>query len=177
MPFSGIANGISIQMNPTEKWTNSFGSTISQQPQYTNVAAAVFTSVTNSTAGGADSGVHLNFSVVNGSPTSVDLTNLADWIGNAVDFARVKVLMVEHLPTSLATAGVVVGNAGSNPFTGWLGGTTPTITLLPGEFFVVGGATAAGQVVSGTHKILLLTNSDATHTTALVRVTAFGGSS
>lgn len=101
-----------------------------------------------------------------GTATTLDLTSLADLSGATVNFARVRLFMVQNLAT---TAGhtVTVGSAASNQWTGYLGTTTSTVVLQPNvgatsnqsvftflDPYSTGAAT--GAYVDGTHKSLKL---------------------
>lgn len=62
-------------------------------------------------------------------------SSLTDPFGNTLNFARVKAILVAAASTN--TDNVVMGAAGSNPFLGPLGGTTPTVAVPPGGTMMV----------------------------------------
>lgn len=62
--------------------------------------------------------------------TTLDLSALIDPMGVDLAFAKVKAILVKAAAGN--TNNVVIGAAGSNPFLGPLGGTTPTISVPPG---------------------------------------------
>lgn len=97
-----------------------------------------------------------------GSATTLDLSSIADVSGATVNFARVRLLIVQNLAT---TAGytVTLGSAASNQWTGFLGTSTSTVIVPPNvgatanqslflftDLYSVGAST--GAYVDGTHK-------------------------
>jgi hypothetical protein len=120
--------------------------------------AGSFTGVGTTTAGQANLIFPGQYTIANSGHQDIDLTSQSIPL-LAVAFARVKGLVIAHAANSLASSIMWDGTA-ANAFLGWLGGTNPTVTLLPGEFIILGGATANGQAVSGSHKIVRLTNND-----------------
>ena len=101
-----------------------------------------------------------------GSATTLDLTSITDVSGATVNFARVRLIVVQNLAT---TAGytVTVGAAATNAWTGFLGTTTSTLVLQPNvgatanqslwlaiDSFSTGAST--GAYVDSTHKSLKL---------------------
>jgi hypothetical protein len=98
-----------------------------------------------------------------GADLDIDLTTgqtnpLLESISGADDFAKVRVLYVLHVSTSLASS-IAVGNATSNSFQATLSA-AGTDTLLPGEDFLKRALTTAGFTVDGTHKVLRIRNND-----------------
>ncbi len=61
---------------------------------------------------------------------TLNLNSLTDPVGSSINFATVKFIKIRADKAN--TNNVVVGNAGSTPFLGPLGGTTPTVTIPPG---------------------------------------------
>jgi hypothetical protein len=88
------------------------------------------------------------------TPTTLDLTTLAAASTNtgAAAFSSIKLVQITNNST---TAGydVIIGAAAATAFTGFLGGTTPTITLQPGASILIFSTTAAGWAC-GTNKSL-----------------------
>ena len=85
-------------------------------------------------------------------------TPLLDILGNTCAFRHVKQMIIWIVPGTGDVSGVTIGAAGSNPWLGPLGGTTPTFTIYPGGLPFCGGEPTVGLVVSSTHGQLLLTN-------------------
>lgn len=89
-----------------------------------------------------------------GSPQTIDFTSLgtagAARDGSSLNFSAVHTLLAWSLGSGTKIA--TLGAAAANPWTGPLGGTTPTLTLPPGGILALRNPTAAGWVVDGTHK-------------------------
>lgn len=76
--------------------------------------------------------------------------------------AEVRLFLVLHLSTSLATAGIAVGNATANQFRFFGAAAATTFTLLPGEGVILVAPTAAAIPADATRRYLKVLNSDAT---------------
>jgi hypothetical protein len=119
------------------------------------------------------------FSIVASGTATVNLQALADVLGQSADLVRVKGLMFQLLSATddsdngTACSGVTIGNAGTHPFLGFLGGTTPTITLGNGEALGWLSPSANGLAVSSTVCNILITNNDGSNAAA-VQVTVLG---
>jgi hypothetical protein len=87
---------------------------------------------------------------------TLDLTALTDPLGAALAFAKVKAIMIRAAPGN--TNNVVIGAAASNPFLASLGGTTPTITLKPGDMALL-FSQAGWPVTDSSNDQLKLANS------------------
>lgn len=102
--------------------------------------------------------------VSSASNDDIDLAGvLASAFGATLTFAELVAVLIINAPISGAanTTNLTIG-AGSNPFVGFLGGTTPTIgPIRPGGFVMIGCADAAGigTVAAGTGDILRIANS------------------
>lgn len=108
------------------------------------------------------------------TPTDLDLTTLTDPPGGAVNFARVRELIIENLSTT-AGQNLVVSGGASNQWTGFLN-STGTLTLPPGAKLRISdptSVTTAGGITSGTSKTLRLVASTGTIS---ANVTLVGGS-
>lgn len=87
-------------------------------------------------------------------------SQLTDFTGTAVSFAKIKLLAVKALSTN--TNNVVVGNATSNAWAALLN-STGTLTLRPGTGFVVCATDATGYATTaGTGDLLKIANSAGT---------------
>ncbi len=91
-----------------------------------------------------------------GTPQTLDLTSLAAAgavrDGTSTNFSVAHTLMYWNLGSGTKT--LTVGAAGSNPFTGPLGGSSPTIAVSAGMLVVLQNPLAAGWAIDGTHKAL-----------------------
>ena len=105
---------------------------------------------------------------LSGTTDTLDLQfGLSDSYGTAVDLTAVKAIYVQN---TSATNNIVLGNAGSNPWSGLLSA-TGTLTLLPGDWFVAATPSSAGWAVSSTSLNLLVTGtSGQTYSIALLGV-------
>lgn len=91
------------------------------------------------------------------SNEELDLNALTDSLGRTINFAKVKALHIRAKATNVNN--VVVGAAGSNPFLGPLGGTTPTITLPPGGILLLVAPAAGWSSANGATDKLKVANS------------------
>jgi len=100
------------------------------------------------------------------SNTNLDLdlnAVLTDAFGSTISALELVALFVINAPRSGSanTTNLTIGG-GSNPVTGYMGGTTPTIgPIRPGSFVFLGASDAAGfgAIVAGTADILRINNS------------------
>lgn len=109
-----------------------------------------------------------------GANETLDLYgSLTNQLGETINFARVKVIVVELLTTTAASS-ITVGNAASNVFTGPLGGTTPTVTIANGGGMAFWRSDATGWTVtnSSTDNLKVLNNDGAV--VATYRITLIG---
>ncbi len=84
--------------------------------------------------------------------------SLVNAFGVSLTFTAIKVMLIHAYPTN--TNDVIVGAAASNPWTTWLGGTTPSVTVKPGGTLLVVAPVATGYVVTAsTTDQLKVTNS------------------
>ncbi len=103
-------------------------------------------------------------SVASGANDDLDLAgSLTDPFGAVLTFAKIKTLMIINAPKtgSANTTNLTIGG-GTNPVTGLLGGTTPTLgPMKPGEVLLRHASALAGlcSVTAGTGDILRVANS------------------
>jgi len=115
--------------------------------------------------------------VASASNDDIDLTGvLTDAFGTAFNAAEIVSIIIINGPVSgtANTTDLTVG-AATNPFIGFLGGTTPTIgPLKPGAFFFIGAGDAAGigAVAAGTGDILRIANSSGASATYQIGIVA-----
>lgn len=93
------------------------------------------------------------------SSETLDLSGgtITDGLNNLVSFSFINA--VEIIADSGNVNNVIVGNAGSNPFLGPMGGTTPTVTLKPGERLVWVAPGAGWSVTNSSNDNLKVANS------------------
>lgn len=115
--------------------------------------------------------------VASGANDDIDLDGvLADAFGTTVEIAEVVALFIINGPRSGAanTTALTVGG-GSNPFVGFLGGTTPTVgPIRPGGFFMIGAGDAAGigSVTGGSADVLRVANGSGAAATYQIGIVA-----
>ena len=102
--------------------------------------------------------------VASGANDDIDLAGvLTDPSGAVLTFARIKTLMIINAPKAggANTTNLTIGG-GTNPVTGLLGGTTPTLgPMKPGEVLLRHASVAAGlcTITAATADILRVANS------------------
>jgi hypothetical protein len=108
-----------------------------------------------------------------GSTTTVDLTSMTDIQGSAVNFAKVRFLIIKNNATTDGYT-LLVGGNGSNPWAGFLT-TTSKLTVFPGTttnpnggFVILSMPSATPAAVSGTSKLLLLDPGSNTFTVDII---------
>lgn len=84
--------------------------------------------------------------LTNGDSATFTLLALTNAFGDALSFSRVNWLAIVS-PTG-NTAAIEVGNATSDPFVGWLGGTNPIASIMPGGSIIAFAPSSAGYAVS-----------------------------
>ena len=123
------------------------------------------TALGTTTAGAANLGSVTKHTIAASGSLSIDMTARVDPAGTW-NYARIKALSIVHDAASAATGsgGVKYDLSAANSGFWWFGGAgdaTTFVDLLPGEALTVGGLTANGFVVDGTHKVIKITNLDA----------------
>lgn len=102
--------------------------------------------------------------VASASNDDLDLAGvLANALGGTLTFVEIVAIIIINAPKSGAanTTNLTIGG-GTNPFVGFLGGTTPTIgPIRPGGFVMLGAPAdvGIGTVTAGTGDILRIANS------------------
>jgi hypothetical protein len=118
------------------------------------------------TAGNFNLGYMAERTVASASNDDIDLAGvLASALGTSFAGAELVLIALLNKPRlstdALNTTNLTIG-AGTNPFVGFLGGTTPTLgPIRPGGLFLLGGPDAAGigTITAGTGDILRVANS------------------
>ena len=115
--------------------------------------------------------------ITTGANDDIDLAGvLTDVFGTTITMAEVVLLFLINAPRSGSanTTDLTIG-IGSNPFLGFLGGTTPTIgPIKPGGMIMIGAGDAAGigTVTAGTADILRVANSAGASATYQIAILA-----
>lgn len=115
--------------------------------------------------------------VGDGANDDIDLSGvLTDTFGSTITAAEVVGLLIinQQADGTANTTDLTIG-AGSNPFLGFLGGTTPTVgPLKPGASFMLfaGDAAGIGTVTAGTGDILRVANSAGAAATYQIAIVA-----
>jgi hypothetical protein len=104
----------------------------------------------------------------------IDLAGvLTDPFGAIVTFARIKGILIS---AATGNTNTVIAGGGTNFFTNWLAGTTPTVVLRPGGLLFVLAPDATGYpVTAGTADIFRVTNGGA-GTSVTYDIVLFGAS-
>lgn len=103
-------------------------------------------------------------SVASGATDALDLNGvLVNAFGQTISAVELALLFIINAPRNgpANTTNLTIGG-GSNPITGWLGGTTPTFgPIRPGNFLMFGGGNVggAGIITPSTGDILSIVNS------------------
>lgn len=93
--------------------------------------------------------------------------SLVDSYGTTLALTAVKAIFLQN---TSATNNLVIGDAGSNPWSGLLS-STGTITLLPGDFLIAATPSSAGWPVgSSSYNLLMTGTSGQTYSIALLGV-------
>lgn len=115
--------------------------------------------------------------IASSSNDDVDLAgSLSDAFGTTITAAEIVAVLIINGPISgtANTTDLTIGG-GSNPFLGFLGGTTPTIgPIKPGGVFMIsaGDAAGVGTVTAGTADILRVANSSGASATYQIAIIA-----
>jgi hypothetical protein len=137
--------------------------------------------IANNAAGGGDQALANVYSIAGTGNVSIDLQNFVNVAGQAAgSFARVKYLMIRLLSTDddaagTACSGIEVKPHSTNGWTGLFKTATDTVAIHNGDMFKWATRLPLGIVVDATHKVLLITNTDAV-VAAKVQVVIVGGS-
>ncbi|KFG08107.1 hypothetical protein [Streptomyces scabiei] len=114
-------------------------------------------------AGKADKAFHDRRTLAASATEDLDLAGvLSDAFGQAITFARIKLLYVAAADANVNN--VIVGNAAANGFVSWVGGAAHTVTVRPGTFLALGagsGDATGYAVAAGTADQLRIGNSGA----------------
>jgi hypothetical protein len=166
---------ISAALKAAQAGSNDFGG-----PAFNLDMAAMLATTIGTAANQADILFADQRTVASASNDDIDLAGvLANAFGQTITAVELVALFIINGPISGSanTTNLTIGG-GSNPFIGFLGGTTPTIgPIRPGGFVMLacGDAAGLGTVVAGTGDILRIANSSgaaASYQIAIVARTA-----
>lgn len=145
--------------------------------EYTPTLRKVIDLTDGTTANKADLLFADQRTVASASNDDLDLAGvLADAFGTTITAAELVAILLINEPRSgtANTTDLTIGG-GSNPVSGFLGGTTPTIgPIKPGGVFLLGAGDAAGigSVAAGTGDILRIANSSGASATYQIAILA-----
>lgn len=154
-----INANVTASINVTQSGSNAFSG-----GPFWNAAIALSQAIPNGfLAGQADLAYVDERTLASGAADSIDLVgSLVDALGSTVNMVKVVTLMIFNQPKdgSSNTTALTIGG-GTNPFVGFLGGTTPTIgPLRPGSLLLLTASDlqGLGTVTAGTADILRVAN-------------------
>jgi hypothetical protein len=156
MPLSAT---LVAQIRATQTGANDFGG-----PSFTPEIQSLISLADGTAAGQANILWADQRAVGTGANDDIDLNGvLTDAFGSTVSAVELVALLVINAPKTGAanTTNLTIGG-GSNPVTGFMGGTTPTIgPIRPGSFVFLGSSDAAGfgAITASTGDILRIANS------------------
>lgn len=149
---AGVAANISVRLNGDYYGVNDLGTVQFQFDQ-----ATLFSLLQGTATGLADLMFADTRTLAASANESLDLAgSLVDPLGAVLTFVKIKAIWVKA--NSANTNSVIVG-AGTNPFVGPLGGTTPTVTIPPGGVMLLVHPGAGWTVTASTGDILKFANS------------------
>ncbi len=150
---------LKVSLSAKQTGANDFGA-----PLFTPTVAALIELATGTLANQADLVFADERTVASASNDDLDLAGvLANALGGTLAFVEIVAIMVVNKPKSgvANTTNLTIG-AGTNPFLGFLGGTTPTLgPIRPGGVFLLASPAdvGIGTVTAGTADILRIANS------------------
>lgn len=158
----GQRTNIAFQLGISDTGTAAFGAT----PQWGGEMRFATELADGILAGQANLNYLAERTVASATNDDIDLAGvLASALGETMAAAKIVAIAIINAPKSSAdpanTTDLTIG-VGSNPFLGFLGGTTPTIgPIKPGGFILIGAAHLAGigTVTAATADILRIANS------------------
>jgi hypothetical protein len=160
-----MSNGLQVTLSASVKGNYTGGNALVNAVAAGLNLSRVETYVTGSGVDGADTLYTQEINIAASSSETLDLATLTDPIGDSIDFARIKAIII--LADVANTNDIVLGGGASNPFLGPLGGTTPTIATEPGGLTLLMNRTATAWAVNGStaHTIKLTNSSSGTGVT------------
>lgn len=165
-----LTTNILARLTATQTGGNDFGS-----DSFSPTIERKFTLADGTAANQADLLFVDQRTVASATNDDIDLAGvLSDAFGSTITNAELVALMVINAPKSGSanTTDLTIG-AGSNPVTGFLGGTAPTIgPIKPGGFVMLGSPDAAGlgAVTASTGDILRIANSSGASATYQIAI-------
>lgn len=150
---------IKASLEAVQTGTNDYGS-----PRFTPLVAETIELLSGTSAGQADLVFVDERTVSSASNDDIDLAGvLTSALGGTITFVEIVAILVINKPKSgvANTTNLTIG-IGSNPFLGFLGGTTPTLgPIRPGGVVLLAcpADVGIGTVTAGTGDILRVANS------------------
>lgn len=153
------SGSIDLKINATESSTNDFGN-----PTWAGALSHAFSLADGTAANQFDLVFADERTIASASNDDLDLSGvLTTPMGTTITAAEAVMIVIANKQKdgTANTTDLTIGG-GSNPFTGFLGGTTPTVgPIKPGGFFAIGSPDAAGigTITAATADILRISNS------------------
>lgn len=148
---AGFLGAIKLAVNGVYKGVNDLGT-----PSISLAELAAIDLVEGTASGAADLVFADERTLAASATENLDLAGgLTDPFGVTLTFAKVKAIIII---ANAANSNDVVAGAATNPFTGPLGGTTPTVSVKPGGFYAIGHPGAGWTVTAATADILKVAN-------------------
>lgn len=161
---------IKASIEAVETGTNDYGA-----PRFTPMLAEVLSLTSGTTANTADRIFVDERTVASATNDDIDLAGvLVGALGNTLTFVEiVAILVINKSKAGVANTTNLTIGASTNPFVGFLGGTTPTIgPIRPGGFVLIGcpADVGIGAVTAGTADILRIANSSGASATYQIAI-------
>lgn len=167
-----LTASLTATLSATQTGTQDYGG-----PTFTPLISAALSLVDGTVSGAANQIWCDERTVASASNDDLDLAGvLTDALGATLTMVKVVAVIIINAPRSGAanTTSLTIG-AATNAFTGFLGGTTPTIRSIgPGGFVFLASpdATGLGTVTAGTGDILRIANSSGASATYQIGIIA-----
>lgn len=150
---------IKASIEAIETGTNDYGT-----PRFTPQVSHVIELINGTVADAADRIFVDERTVASATNDDIDLAGvLVGALGSTITFVEiVAILIINRSKAGVANTTNLTIGVGTNPFVGFLGGTTPTIgPIRPGGFVMIGcpADVGIGTVTAGTADILRIANS------------------
>ena len=124
---------------------------------------------TGTGAGQADHAFSDQYSIAASGTQIVDLSAIANGVGQSIKFTNVKAIIVSQTGGS----SIKVAPNATEGFADWIGGTTPSVEIGDGGVMVVSEPAAGWGITDNVDDKLLITNNDGSNT-AVVDVIVIG---
>lgn len=166
----GLTAKIKASVEAIQTGTNDYGA-----PRFTPQLAEVIELVSGTVAGAADLVFVDERTVASAANDDLDLAGvLTSALGSTITFVEiVAILLINKSKAGVANTTNLTVGVGSNPFLGFLGGTTPTLgPIRPGGVVLLAcpADVGIGTVAAGTGDILRIANSSGASATYQIAI-------